>query len=164
MELVLDILSWALILAGAGFCVIGGVGVLRFPDVYTRMHAAGVVDTTGAGFMLAGLMLQGGLRDIPYLAHGLWPDNQGRRRQVPSLGDCSRVEALARPQNRATLDWYQPGCTWANGWETCLGPVGYTLGYTNPCKYHRNHHRQSHGDAPDRVRLQIEKAGHPPEP
>ena len=64
MELLLDILSWALILAGAAFCVIGGVGVLRFPDVYTRMHAAGVVDTTGAGFLLVGLMLQGGLSQI----------------------------------------------------------------------------------------------------
>ena len=33
MELGRDILSWALILAGSAFCVIGGVGVLRFPDV-----------------------------------------------------------------------------------------------------------------------------------
>ena len=34
---------------------------MRFPDFFTRQHAAGITDTGGAGFLLAGLMLQGGL-------------------------------------------------------------------------------------------------------
>ena len=56
-----DILS-ALCLAGGGFfCVAGGIGLLRMPDFYTRMHAGSVIDTLGAGLILLGLMLQAGL-------------------------------------------------------------------------------------------------------
>jgi len=58
--IVLDIASWALILLGAAFCVTGAVGLLRMPDFFTRMHAASVVDTLGAAFILLGLMLQSG--------------------------------------------------------------------------------------------------------
>lgn len=57
----LDWLSWPLLVAGGAFCVIGAVGVLRMPDLYTRMHAASLVDTLGAGLILLGLMLQAGL-------------------------------------------------------------------------------------------------------
>ena len=61
MEILADILSWALLVCGGGFCIVGGLGLLRLPDVYARMHAAGITDTLGAALMLAGLMLQGGL-------------------------------------------------------------------------------------------------------
>lgn len=54
----LDVLSWILLGAGAIFCVIGAAGVLRFPDFYTRTHAASVVDTLGAILILLGLALQ----------------------------------------------------------------------------------------------------------
>lgn len=57
----LDAASWLLLGAGGFFCVVGGLGLLRMPDFYTRMHAASVTDTLGAGFMLAGLALQAGL-------------------------------------------------------------------------------------------------------
>ena len=60
MALVLDIASWVLLLGGGALVTIGGIGILRFPDVYTRSHAAGVTDTGGAGLILIGLMLQGG--------------------------------------------------------------------------------------------------------
>jgi multicomponent Na+:H+ antiporter subunit G len=46
--------------AGAGFCVIGALGLIRMPDFYTRMHAASVTDTAGAGLVLIGLVLQAG--------------------------------------------------------------------------------------------------------
>jgi multicomponent Na+:H+ antiporter subunit G len=42
------------------FCLIGGIGLLRMPDFYTRMHAASVTETLGAGLILLGLMLQAG--------------------------------------------------------------------------------------------------------
>ncbi|MDA0224681.1 MAG: monovalent cation/H(+) antiporter subunit G [Proteobacteria bacterium] len=58
--MVLDILSWTLLLGGTAFCLIGAVGLLRMPDFFTRMHAASVTDTLGAGLILAGLMLQAG--------------------------------------------------------------------------------------------------------
>ena len=60
MAVVTEIVSWALLLSGGAFCIIGGLGLLRLPDVYARMHAAGITDTLGAGLVLAGLMVQGG--------------------------------------------------------------------------------------------------------
>ncbi len=57
----LDLLSWGLILAGSFFTVVGAVGLVRMPDLFTRMHAASVTDTLGAGLLLAGLMVQAGL-------------------------------------------------------------------------------------------------------
>ena len=44
--------AYLLVFAGAGFCLIGAIGVLRFPDVYSRMHAAGITDTLGALLVL----------------------------------------------------------------------------------------------------------------
>jgi len=61
MATVLDVLSWGLLLTGGFFCIVGGVGLLRMPDFFTRMHAAGVVETMGAGAILLGLLLQAGL-------------------------------------------------------------------------------------------------------
>ncbi len=56
----LAIFSGILLLTGALFTVVGGVGILRMPDVFTRMHAAGITDTIGAGTTIAGLMLIAG--------------------------------------------------------------------------------------------------------
>lgn len=60
MSAVVDVLSALSLLAGAFFCLIGAVGLLRMPDFYTRMHAASVLETLGAGFILLGLLLQAG--------------------------------------------------------------------------------------------------------
>ena len=60
MSVLVDALSWALLVAGGCFCIVGGIGLLRMPDFYTRMHAASVTETLGAGFILAGLVLQAG--------------------------------------------------------------------------------------------------------
>jgi multicomponent Na+:H+ antiporter subunit G len=57
----LEVLSWILILGGSGFVIIGGVGLLRLPDFYTRIHAAGITDTLGTWLILLGLMLHEGL-------------------------------------------------------------------------------------------------------
>ena len=61
MEQVLDILSWICLIGGSFFVLVGGIGVLRMPDVYTRSHAAGITDTLGALLILLGLMFQAGL-------------------------------------------------------------------------------------------------------
>jgi len=61
MSAVIDALSWAALLAGGFFCIVGTVGLVRMPDFYTRMHAASITDTLGAGLVLAGLVLQAGL-------------------------------------------------------------------------------------------------------
>lgn len=61
MSAIVDAASWVLLVSGGAFCMIGALGLIRMPDFYTRMHAASVTDTLGAGLVLAGLMLQGGL-------------------------------------------------------------------------------------------------------
>ncbi len=48
-------LGAALCLAGGILCVIGTIGVLRFPDFYTRLHAASITDTSGATLVLIGM-------------------------------------------------------------------------------------------------------------
>jgi multicomponent Na+:H+ antiporter subunit G len=57
---VVDLLSWICLLAGGAFSVIGAVGLIRMPSLFTRMHAASVTDTLGAGLILLGLVVQAG--------------------------------------------------------------------------------------------------------
>jgi multicomponent Na+:H+ antiporter subunit G len=61
MSMALDVGSWALILVGGLFCLVGAIGLLRMPDFYTRVHAASVTDVVGSFAMLLGLALQAGL-------------------------------------------------------------------------------------------------------
>lgn len=55
-----EVLSWVFIGTGSVFVIIGGVGMLRLPDFYTRIHAAGITDTMGSWLILVGLMFQSG--------------------------------------------------------------------------------------------------------
>lgn len=61
MAIVVDVLSWISIATGLFFMIVGTVGMLRMPDVYTRLHAAGMTDTMGALFLIVGMCLQAGL-------------------------------------------------------------------------------------------------------
>ena len=54
---VILVLSIILLSLGGLFMLIGAVGVIRFPDFYTRLHAAGMGDTLGQGLVLLGLAL-----------------------------------------------------------------------------------------------------------
>lgn len=56
-----NLLSWVLLLAGAGFVLVGGIGLLRLPEFFTRLHAVSIPDTLGAALITAGLMIQAGL-------------------------------------------------------------------------------------------------------
>ncbi len=60
MEMTIDILSWVLLTLGGLAVLIGGIGALRMPDLYTRMHAASVTDSMGSILVLAGILLQAG--------------------------------------------------------------------------------------------------------
>ena len=51
-------LSTLLLLIGGIFFFAGTVGLLRFPDVYTRLHALAKADNLGLGFIVLGLLLQ----------------------------------------------------------------------------------------------------------
>ncbi len=58
MAALLDVLSWFLMIGGGLFVLIGGIGIMRLPDLYTRMHAASLTDTMGTLMILFGIMLQ----------------------------------------------------------------------------------------------------------
>ena len=59
-----EVLSWFFLVTGSIFVIIGGIGLLRLPDFYTRIHAASITDTVGTWLILVGLMLQAGLNLI----------------------------------------------------------------------------------------------------
>lgn len=61
MSLAVTIASWLCLTAGAVFCMIGALGLLRLPDLYARTHGATITDTLGAGLILIGLTFQAGL-------------------------------------------------------------------------------------------------------
>jgi multicomponent Na+:H+ antiporter subunit G len=58
MMLLLEILSGVCLLAGSFLCITGGIGLLRLPDFFSRVHAAGLTETLAAPLLLTGLMLQ----------------------------------------------------------------------------------------------------------
>lgn len=60
MDTFISLVSGLCLLLGSFLILTGGVGILRFPDFYTRMHAAGVTDTLATGLILIGLMLLAG--------------------------------------------------------------------------------------------------------
>ncbi len=59
--LLVDIVSGVLILAGAAFFLTGAIGYLRMPDLFTRLHAASLADTTGMALILIGLAVKAGI-------------------------------------------------------------------------------------------------------
>jgi multicomponent Na+:H+ antiporter subunit G len=60
MDMLINIASWVLIISGCMFCLIGGLGLIRLPDMFARKHGASLIDTMGIGLILIGLMFQAG--------------------------------------------------------------------------------------------------------
>jgi len=56
-----DLLSWILLLAGGALVIVGGIGLVRLPDFFSRLHAVSIPDTLGAGLITVGLIIQAGL-------------------------------------------------------------------------------------------------------
>lgn len=61
MSLIIDILSWIAILAGSFFTVVGAIGMIRFPDFWSRLHAVSVSDSAGMLLLIFGMSLQAGI-------------------------------------------------------------------------------------------------------
>ncbi|MEM7050955.1 MAG: monovalent cation/H(+) antiporter subunit G [Acidobacteriota bacterium] len=61
LGLILDLVVAGFLLAGAFFVVVGGIGVIRLPDFFSRTHGAGITDTMGATLVISGLMIEAGL-------------------------------------------------------------------------------------------------------
>ncbi len=116
--LALDALSCFFLIAGSVFAVIGGIGIVRLPEFYSRMHGSGITDTLGAGLIFAGLVCQSDSVLVAFklivtlfflivtspsschalahsaLAHGLKPELDVMPRES---GDAIRVEEQQRP-------------------------------------------------------------------
>lgn len=60
MELIIDGLSGLCLLIGCGLGLSGAIGIFRFKEFYTRLHAASVTDTLCVFFIITGLVLQSG--------------------------------------------------------------------------------------------------------
>lgn len=65
-------LACGLILAGVGFYLAGTVGLLRFPDVYSRLHALTKADNTGLGLLALGVALLAGSPRLALLIALVW--------------------------------------------------------------------------------------------
>jgi multicomponent Na+:H+ antiporter subunit G len=63
---VLDLISCMFLVAGSFFSIVGGIGIVRLPEFYSRMHGAGVTDTLGAGLIIIGLILQAGFNLVAF--------------------------------------------------------------------------------------------------
>lgn len=60
MTLIRNFLTIMLIGGGVVFFVAGTIGLLRFPDFYTRVHSMAKADNVGLGLVVGGLALQVG--------------------------------------------------------------------------------------------------------
>ncbi|MEL6623472.1 MAG: monovalent cation/H(+) antiporter subunit G, partial [Pseudomonadota bacterium] len=60
LDLIAHLASWILIVGGVFFLVTGAIGMVRMPDVFTRMHGASLIDSLGSLLLILGLMIQAG--------------------------------------------------------------------------------------------------------
>ena len=61
MNLLIDFLSFSCLFVGTVALITGSFGIIRLPDVYSRIHAAGIIDTAAVGFIVLGMILQSGI-------------------------------------------------------------------------------------------------------
>ena len=60
MVLIFDIFTGICFFIGSLSIIIGACGLIKLPDVFSRIHAAGMIDTGGTAFFLLGMILQAG--------------------------------------------------------------------------------------------------------
>ena len=61
MELLLNIFTGICFFIGSLSIIIGACGLIKLPDVFSRIHSAGMIDTAGAGFIILGMIFQSGI-------------------------------------------------------------------------------------------------------
>lgn len=57
--IVFELIAWIFLLSGSFFAVVGGIGIIRLPEFYSRLHGGGITDTLGAGLIVVGLIMLG---------------------------------------------------------------------------------------------------------
>ena len=66
MAILADVLTFLCLAGGIVSMLIGSYGLLTLPDLFARMHAAGMVDTLGLGLIVIGLILQAGISLVSF--------------------------------------------------------------------------------------------------
>jgi multicomponent Na+:H+ antiporter subunit G len=72
MNLLIEIVVWVGLATGSIFALIGGIGLLRLPEFYTRIHAVGVTDTLGAGLVLLSCGIYSGFTLLSVKLFTIW--------------------------------------------------------------------------------------------
>lgn len=96
-----QVAAGALLIVGAFFFFAGTVGMLRFPDVFTRLHALTKADNLGLGFLVAGLALESGELAVALELAIIWA--------LVLTSSSSSCQLLARAALRAGVQpWRRP--------------------------------------------------------
>ena len=66
MDIFLNFLCWTLIVSGSFFVIVGAFGTYRFPDFWSRLHAASITDSAGVILLLIGMGVYSGLTLITF--------------------------------------------------------------------------------------------------
>jgi len=72
MSLLISAAAWLLMLGGVAFFITGALGLIRFPDIYSRLHAVTKTDTLGLGLLAAGLAIKSGSLTTTLLLLVIW--------------------------------------------------------------------------------------------
>ena len=104
---IIDLLSWLLILTGGAFGVVGGIGILRLPNFFTRIHAAGMTETMCAPLILLALMLQTGWTLVTFKLFAIFV--------FLVLTSPAATHALAKAARHGGVDPDEPGGTCETG-------------------------------------------------
>lgn len=72
MSLLLSGIAWILMISGLVFFITGALGLIRFPDIYSRLHAVTKTDTLGLGLLAAGLAIKSGSASTALLLLIIW--------------------------------------------------------------------------------------------
>jgi multicomponent Na+:H+ antiporter subunit G len=64
LEIIISYIGWGFVLLGILISVTGAIGCIRFPDLYTKLHALSVSDSLGVPISLSGLILINGFNFI----------------------------------------------------------------------------------------------------
>lgn len=100
-----EALTAVLLVAGGFFCIVGGIGPVRMPDFYTRMHAASVTETLGAGLLLLAMMVHAGLSlvtaKLVILGLLIFFTSPAATHALAKAGMTRGIEPLIGPRERA---------------------------------------------------------------
>ena len=106
VDILLNLLCWALMLSGSFFVIVGAFGTYRFPDFWSRLHAASITDSAGVILLLIGMGVYSGLTLITFklLVIGLFMFITGPT-STHAIANAALVSGLRPPKlNNETLD------------------------------------------------------------